>query len=269
MKVTKPTHSHLMLLYLSKVPDCVEASHTPEIENSGYDANVARMLPLVKHVAGRIALLLPPHITKEELISAGVLGLLDALHKFDSSKGSNLRSYCILRIRGAILDELRRLDWVPRSVHRDARRIASAQHNVAQKLGREPHDVEIAEEMGISVTQLHSMLDRVKPSSFLSLNDPVFGADDSDSLIQEEVLADSATPDAFQEMLRKEEREILLAQLKQLPEVQRQVLVLYYLEDLRLREIAEVLNLTESRISQIHTLAIARLRTALIRERAR
>ncbi|PTY05394.1 FliA/WhiG family RNA polymerase sigma factor [Verrucomicrobia bacterium LW23] len=258
-----------MLLYLSKVPDCVESAHESDAENLCSDENVQRMLPLVKHVAGRIALLLPPHITREELISAGVLGLLDALHKYDVHKGSNLRSYCILRIRGAILDELRRLDWVPRSVHRDARRIAAAQHAVAQKLGREPHDFEVAEEMGLSINDLQAMLDRVRPTSFLSLSDPVFGCDESDSLVQEEILADTTSPDAFQEMLRMEEREILLGQLRQLPEVQRQVLMLYYLEDMRLREIAEVLHLTESRISQIHTLAINRLRTALSRERSR
>jgi RNA polymerase sigma factor for flagellar operon FliA len=228
---------------------------------------IEQHLPLVRHIVGRMMIHLPSHICGDDLFSAGVIGLIQAVDRYNSDRGANLKTYCTLRIRGAILDELRRQDWVPRSVHREARRLAEAQATVAQRLGREPSVDEVADELGCSVEEFHDLTDRVKPISFLSLQEPVLGSEGGDPLLKEETLADPNGVDAVQEVLGDEDRRILREQLAQLPRQQTQVLSLYYLEDLRLKEIAQILGLTESRVSQIHTLAISRLRTSFNRAR--
>jgi RNA polymerase sigma factor for flagellar operon FliA len=233
------------------------------------EQTIEMMLPLVRHVVARMALFLPPHVSKDDLLGAGVVGLIDAVDRFDETKGCSLKTYCALRIRGSILDELRRLDWVPRSIHRDARHLMEVQEILAQKLGREPLEEELREELKMSSEEFHSFLDRVKPASCFSLQEPAFNGDEADPLLHEEVLADPTSIDAANSMLKEEDKEILREQLQQLPLVQAQVLTLYYLEDLRLKEIAEILDLTESRVSQIHTLAINRLRSAFTRRQRR
>lgn len=244
-------------------PVSVAEDVTPPDRNTLIEQN----LPLVRHIVGRMMIHLPSHICADDLFSAGVIGLIQAVDRYNSDRGANLKTYCTLRIRGAILDELRRQDWVPRSVHREARRLSEAQAGLAQRLGREPSETEVAEELGCSMEQFHDLVDRVKPISFLSLQEPVLGSDAADPLLKEETLADPNATDAVRELLGDEDRRILREQLGQLPRQQMQVLSLYYLEDLRLKEIAQILGLTESRVSQIHTLAISRLRACFNRAR--
>lgn len=228
---------------------------------------IKAMLPLVNHIVHRMAIYLPPHLSHEDLISAGVIGLIDAVDRFDPQRGTSLKSYCALRIRGAVLDELRRLDWVPRSVHREARKLQEAQELAAQKLGREPTEDEIREQLGMEEEDFYQLLDRVKPASYFSLQEPVKESEEGSSLAHEEVLADARAQSADEQALQQEDKTILIEQLHLLPTQQMQVLTLYYLEDLRLKEIADILDLTESRVSQIHTLAIQRLRGAFHRAR--
>jgi RNA polymerase sigma factor FliA len=230
---------------------------------------IESLLPLVKHIVARMSMYLPSHVHKDELSSAGILGLIDAVDRYDSKKGSGLKAYCAVRIKGAILDELRRLDWVPRSVHRDAKRMAEAQDRAAQRLGREPFEEEVREELGISKKQFDHLVERVKPSTFFSLQEPAFGSDEADAVLQEEVVADNNALDASQQLLRQEDRDLLREVLGRMPRPHQQVLTLYYMEGLRLKEIAEVMHLTESRVSQIHTLAMSRLQVAFQRERVK
>lgn len=231
------------------------------------DQLIEQNLPLVRHIVGRMMMHLPSHVCADDLFSAGVMGLIQAVDRYNCDRGANLKTYCTLRIRGAILDELRRQDWVPRSVHREARRLQEAQAQLAQKLGREPKPDEIAAELGMTTDAFQDLADRVKPVSFISIQEPVLGGDSGDPLFKEETLADQNATDSLRELLGSEDRRILVEQLRQLPKQQMQVLSLYYIEDLRLKEIAEIMSLTESRVSQIHTLAISRLRAAF--ERAR
>lgn len=233
-----------------------------------HEKQIESLLPLVRQVANRLAVFLPTYISRDELISAGVFGLMDAVKRFDPKKGSSLNTYCSLRIRGAILDELRRLDWVPRTVHHDAKKLAQAHERLAQVLGREASEDEVKAELNLSDGEYQRLIDRVKPVAFFSLHEPAYGSDE-DAVLNEEIVADSHMLNASQQMLLQEDRDILLTSLRSLPKTQAQVLVLYYIEDLQLKEIAEILQLTESRISQIHTLAIVRLRTIFERERQR
>jgi RNA polymerase sigma factor for flagellar operon FliA len=252
-----------------KVEETRETIVYPERKDKGREETIEAMLPLVNHIVLRMAMYLPPHLSHEDLVSAGVIGLIDAVDRYDPTKGTVLKTYCSLRIRGAILDELRRLDWVPRSVHREARRLQEAQEKVAQRLGREPMEEEVRQELGVSEEDFQKLLDRVKPASYFSLQEPVREGEDGDSLMHEEILADVRASDAAMNLLREEDLQILKEQLNKLPLPQMQILCLYYMEDLRLKEIAEIMDLTESRVSQIHTMAVNRLRSTFDKARKR
>lgn len=237
-------------------PSVVSLPIAPEERNRIIES----MLPLVRHLLSRMAIFLPPHISQDDLVSAGVLGLIGAVDRFDPRKGASLKSFCAMRIRGAILDELRRLDWIPRTVHEDARRLSNTQEALAQKLGREPTEEEIRSELGLNEQEFNDFLERVKPASYFSLQEPAYTDDDGNALLHEEIVADPRAVDSLNNLLREEDRGLLSDQMRQLPKQQLTVLALYYYEGLRLREIAEVMSITESRVSQIHTLAINRLR---------
>ena len=230
---------------------------------------IRSMLPLVNHIVNRMGLFLPPHISQDDLISAGVIGLLDAVERYDPARGSSIKTFCSFRIRGEILDELRRLDWVPRSVHREARALESVQDTLAQRLGREPNEEELRVELKMSPVEFTELLDRIRPATYFSLQEPVFDSEGGEALAHEEVLADEGTPTPFASLLNAEDKAILRSTMEKLPAQQLHVLSLYYMEGLRLKEIAEILDITESRVSQVHTLAITRLRAAFLRERKR
>jgi len=234
-------------------------------ETSEQHALILGMLPLVKTIVGRIAITLPAHISQEDLLSAGVMGLMDAVRRYDPAKGCSLKSYVMIRVRGSVLDELRNMDWAPRSVHRQARDFRRVQEALEQRLGREATEAELARELKISIEELERLLDSIRPTSFLSLQDVRSHDPSQDDLLQEECIPDPNSANPSSAILTRENREWVMESIKGLSPIEQKVLALYYYEGLRLKEIAEVLEVTESRVSQIHTLAVQRLRSRLER----
>jgi RNA polymerase sigma factor for flagellar operon FliA len=226
---------------------------------------IEQYLPLVKTVVGRLAMTLPSHVNGDDLYSAGLVGLLNAVRRFDRKCGSSFENYARMRIRGAILDELRRLDWVPRSVHDKAKKVARVMQELSQSNGSIPTDVQMAKAMKLSLNDYEELLEEIRPASYVCLDsiqdDGVDSAGSSHDVVADESQADPGAAAATREMSRLVEERLL-----QLPDMQRKVLALYYLEDLRLREIAEVFGVTESRICQIHAKAILALK-ALVKQK--
>lgn len=214
---------------------------------------VEKYLPLVRLHAGRLALGLPAHVNRDDLLQAGMLGLLEALQRFDPTSGVKFESFAALRIRGAMLDELRRLCWVPRSVVREMREMDRAVQELATQLGREPAEEEIAEKMGITIPQLRKITGMINSSSLLSLEDTLLAVP----------AVDGPEVEALDRLIAAEDRQRLAEAIGQLPERHQQLLALYYQEDLTLKEVGLVLGVTESRVCQLHARIIARLRTAL------
>ena len=219
---------------------------------------ILKYAPLVKKIAERMALRLPPQISKEELIGPGILGLFDAIEKFDSTKGIKFRTYANLRIKGAILDELRKMDWISRSVRRNINRIEDTIRALELKLDRAPKDDEIAEEMGLDIESYYKMISKSCGVNLLSLDELML--DGSTPKISKQV---SDVPSPFDDLKIKEIKSIISKALSTLSKKEQLVMSLYYYEELTLKEIASVLNLTESRISQIHSKAIIRLRVKM------
>lgn len=231
------------------------------------NALVEQYLPLVRAAVGRLAMTLPEHVDHDDLHSAGLVGLLQALRHYDPACNTSFESYARMRIRGAMLDELRRMDWVPRTVHEKARRIQEVMAELEQRHGRTPTEAQMAKALKVSPTEYSDLLDQIRPAAFICL-DATCCSEGSDSANLYEVVADPAETGPVEEVSRRELKQVILNRLKQLPEIQRKVLALYYGEDLRLREIAEVFGLTESRICQIHSQAILSIRSYLQRYEA-
>jgi RNA polymerase sigma factor FliA len=225
-------------------------------------------LPLVKTLVGRMAMTLPAHIEMEELYSAGWVGLLNAVRNYDPQGGSTFESYARVRIRGTILDELRRLDWVPRSVHEKARKVQAVIQKLEQDKGELPEPAEVAEALDLSLGEYEQLLEEIKPATFVCLDAAQSGEEGGDNLRYESV-ADRSQDDPAEAVARRELGALIQKRIAQLPRVQRQVLALYYFEDLRLREIAEVFGVTESRICQIHAQAILAIKSQLLQREDR
>jgi RNA polymerase sigma factor for flagellar operon FliA len=219
-------------------------------------------LPQVYYVARRIHERLPQHVLFEDLVHAGVLGLIDAVRKYNPKKNASLKSFASFRIRGAILDSLRALDWGSRPLRRKGRSIAESISKLANKLGRQPTEEEIAADMEIEVAELHKLLRRLDG---LHLVGQMVGSrfDDSDTqdLIENAPANENENP--FEVCLRSERSGYLAQAVRTLSEKEQLVISLYYREELTMREIASVMDLAESRVSQIHSLAITKLRTAI------
>jgi len=223
---------------------------------------VEKYIPLVRNVVGRLAMTLPPHVDGEDLYSAGLTGLLSAVRQYNPNAGTSFETYARLRIRGAVLDELRRMDWVPRSVHTKARRIQGVMNEIEQKKGRVATEEEMATALRVTVSEYRTWLDEIKPATFVCL-DAAFNNESDDSLSQYESLADQRQEDPLDGTFRRELARVISERLQELPEMQRKVLALYYFEDMRLREIAEAFGLTESRICQIHAQGILTIKSHL------
>lgn len=215
-------------------------------------------MPLVRSVVDRIRASLPPHIDIEDLYSVGLLGLINALRRFDPSHGITFASYATLRIRGSVLDELRRMDWMSRSLRVKAKKLTDVISAFEQKVGRPATEAEIADELGISPEEYTSLLDEVRPISYVEL-DSLSGDDDDSSL--HDVIADESQPIASDVAMKQELIRLVSERIEKLPEIQRKILAMYYHENLRLAEIAQVFGLTESRICQIHTQAVLSLKS--------
>jgi len=220
--------------------------------------------PLVKFVAGRVAAKLPNTVENADLISYGIFGLIDAIQKFDTERGIKFETYAISRIRGAIIDELRALDWVPRSVRARARDIENAIATLEGRLSRTPDDSEVAAELGISSKDLQDAYAKISYTSIVSFDEiwaPNSDRDDKGTLAS--VVKDERAPDPVASFESEEIKEILAGAIEKLSERERTVVALYYYDGLPLKEIGQVLGVTESRASQLHTKAVMRLRARL------
>jgi len=235
----------------------------PDTENT----LVEGYLPLVRTVVGRIAMTLPAHVSAEDLHSAGLVGLLQAIRSFSPEGGAAFETFARFRIRGAVLDELRRLDWVPRLVHEKARKIQNAMNELEQRTEGPPSEEQVAAVLGISPAGYRDWLEEVRPVAFVCL-DAASHADGPEGITQHDSVADESQEDPCDWAARNELKDLVAQRIRQLPPIQQKVLALYYFEDLRLREIAEAFGLTESRISQIHSQAILAIRAHIERQEA-
>jgi RNA polymerase sigma factor FliA len=220
--------------------------------------------PLVKYVAGRMSSGLPAHVEEADLISYGLLGLISAIERFDPSREIRFETFAITRIKGSIIDELRSLDWVPRSVRAKAREIERANAKLEHQLHRAPNDREMAEALGVSIEEFQESLVKISNSSVVALDELWTVSDASgDTVSLLDTIQDPAAVDPAHEMDLTDMRDRLADAIARLPEREKLVVALYYYENLTLREIGEVLGVTESRVSQLHTKAVLRLKSRL------
>jgi RNA polymerase sigma factor for flagellar operon FliA len=228
------------------------------------DRLILTYAPLVKYVAGKLGSWLPPHVEEGDLISYGLLGLIGAIERFDPEREIKFETYAISRIRGAMIDELRSLDWVPRSVRSRAREIEAAQAKLEHELQRAPSEVELADRLEMSEDDLQMALLEIANSSVYALDELWTVSDSSgDKVSLLDTIADDGAADPQEALDTNEVKELLTEAIGSLPEREQLVVALYYYENLTLREIGEVLGVTESRISQLHTKAVLRLKSRL------
>jgi RNA polymerase sigma factor for flagellar operon FliA len=221
------------------------------------DEILRRHLPLVRRVVQRLAARKPPHIELDDLVSWGIVGLLDAIGKYDPKKEASFATYAQFRIRGAILDHLRSLDWVPRSVRQKATLIEKVSHQLEGQLGRPPNEEELARELGLSLDSYQELLTRVGEMSLFSLEDLGFGSGEERFNIDQPP-EDGVDPLAA--LLTQERVDLVAEAIGRLPEREKLVVTLYYHEELTMKEVGGVLGLTESRVSQLHSQAMLRLK---------
>ena len=220
--------------------------------------------PLVKYVAGRMASGLPAHVEEADLISYGLLGLISAIERFDPAREIKFETFAVTRIKGSIIDELRSLDWVPRSVRARAREIEAAQAKLEHELQRAPSEAELAARLGISEDELQTSLLEIANSSVYALDELWTVSDSSgDQVSLLDTISDPRAEDPQESLASTEIKDRLTDAISSLPEREQLVVALYYYENLTLREIGEVLGVTESRVSQLHTKAVMRLRSGL------
>jgi RNA polymerase sigma factor FliA len=231
-------------------------------DRSARDRLILHYSPLVKYVAGRVAAAMPHHVDYADLVSYGILGLIDAIEKFDPGRAIKFETYGVPRVRGAILDELRSIDWVPRSVRAKARAVDTAFAKLEATLGRSPSDRELADELEMTTDELNDVLRQTSRAGLLQLDDVLFrqggrGGQTLGDTLQDEGDAPGATIEL------EETRRQLAKAIQRLGDRERNVLTLYYYEGLNLAEIGEILGVTESRACQIHTKAVVHLRQRL------
>ena len=229
--------------------------------------HVERYLSLVKRIAGRLAISLPQHVDEDDLIGYGVFGLLDALERFDTSRGVKFETYATLRIRGAMIDGLRTMDWVPHSARQRYKHIQEAFSEVEAMKGRPAAVAEVADYLKMDMKELEGAIHQGQMLNLTSLDEIASGEDGEGNLSSLHQLSDLQAQEAFQEIEIKEKYKILADAIEKLPEKEKLVVALYYQEDLTLKEIAVVMKLSESRISQLHSQAILRLRGRLSRQK--
>lgn len=236
--------------------------YNSKIDNKTKDEIIVEYAPLIKYIALKMVSRLPSNVELDDLISCGVIGLMDAIDKFDHTRDNKFKTYAEFRIRGSMLDELRAQDWVPRSVREKAKLIEKTQKKLEVKLGRIPTDKEMCEELQCTQDEFYDLLNKSKTGSLLNIDDSTsFSKGDKKLMIG--LMENSKIMNPFTLVSHKNLREKIKECILSLGEKQRLVLSLYYYEDLNLKEIGQILNVTESRVSQLHTRAIAKLRMKL------
>ena len=221
------------------------------------NALVERHAPLVKRIAHHLIARLPASVLVDDLIQAGMIGLLEASRNFDGSKGASFETFAGIRIRGSMLDEIRKGDWTPRSVHKNGRAITDAINKVERETGRDARDVDIAKKLEVSIEQYHQMLSEVNAGKIIGMED--LGV--TEDVVTTAQTKGSDTP--FEDLLQGSFQKALAHAITTLPEREAIVLSLYYDEELNLREIGEVLDVSESRVSQIHSQAMLKLKSKM------
>jgi len=232
-----------------------------------HDEALKRYFPLVKYVVDKIATGLPKSIERDDLINTALIGLYDALEKFDENRGTKFETYAIWRIKGAVLDELRSMDWASRTTRRKAREIERVCQRLDQKLGRAATEQEMADAMGLSLHEFARLLEEVRGTVLLSLDQTLQVDDEHDLAGLADMIEDATVEDTLSIIEKEESHRQLLGLINGLTEQERLVVALYYYEEMTLKEIGEALRISESRVSQIHTKAILRLKGRLARGR--
>jgi len=231
------------------------------------EEHIEKYLPLVKRIANRLAISLPAHVDEDDLLGYGVFGLLDALQRFDPSRGVKFETYAALRIRGSIIDGLRSMDWVPHSARQKIKRVYQGYNELETRLGRSPSLEEAAEYLEVSLEELNTMLLQGQYMTLVSLED-VSGSDTTEANSSPlDLIADQKSQESFDWIEKEEQKKILTDAIEKLSEKEKMVIALYYREELTLKEISLIMCLSESRISQIHSQAILRLRGYLGRQK--
>ena len=220
--------------------------------------------PLIRYIVNRIAVRLPSHIDLDDLHNTGVIGLMDAIEKYDPEKNCKFKTYAEFRIKGAILDQLRSLDWVPRSVRQKGRRLERAYGEVEQRLGRSASEDEVADSLGLQLDKLQELVNQVRGISLVNLEEIRNGGQEGDrNGSYADVVEDVNAENPYSTLKLQEMRSIVADTIATLPEKERLVISLYYYEDLNMKEIGNILGITESRVCQIHTKSVLRLRSKL------
>ena len=227
------------------------------------DALILEHLPQIKYIAQRISTKLPSHVELNDLVSAGILGLLDAIEKFDRSRGVKFKTYAELRIKGAILDSLRNLDWAPRSLRKKSKDLERVYRDLEQRLGRPATEKEVCAEMEITLEEFYELDDQIKGLNIGSFHELAGQDDDKNSDPLVKYVPDAPQMDPFFVCHKSEIQGILATTIDTLPKKERLVVSLYYFDELTMKEIGKVLGVNESRVSQLHTKAMLRLRTKL------
>ena len=222
---------------------------------------IREFAPVIRAMAQRLAFRLPAHLDSEDLVSAGVIGLMDAMTKFDPSREAKFKTYAEFRIRGAMLDEIRSMDWIPRSVHQRISLLQKTHATLLRRLGRPPTEDETASALNMTVAELDDFLTRSQGAILISIED--LGIQDGDGSKIIRALVDTESPDPLSMVVSEDIRKVLVKAIQQLPEKERMVLTLYYYEELTMKEIGQVLKVTESRVCQIHSKAVLTLKSRL------
>ncbi|MFQ5579244.1 MAG: FliA/WhiG family RNA polymerase sigma factor [Nitrospiria bacterium] len=234
---------------------------SPQIDLADTEKLIDEFGDLIRYMAQRFASRLPPYLDVDDLVHSGVIGLIDAIGKFDASRGTRFKTYAEFRIRGAMLDEMRAMDWVPRSVHEKIKLLQNALRSLENNLGRAPTQEEVIEELQMDQDQYDAFLYQARPVALLSFEN--FGFNEGDKRNALELLADPNAEDPLLDLLSQDTHESLLDAIKTLPEREQLVVSLYYQEDLTMKEVGKILRITESRVCQLHTQAVLRMKGKL------
>lgn len=236
-----------------------------KVDAAWQERMVLQYAPLIRYIAARLALRLPSHISQEDLISSGIIGLIDAVQKYDLSKNINFKTYAEFRIKGAMLDELRSLDWIPRSVRKKSHLVENAYAQLQKSLGRPAEAEEVAELLGLEMEEFYQLLDETKSVSVVALENPDRQGAGGLGIDRElpEILNDENLRDSLQAVHLAELREVVVQAIEALPDKEKLLISLYYYEELTMKEIGQIMGYTESRISQLHSQAMCRLRYKL------